>query len=377
MEVCALFTEWRAHGKCSFNQSRLDYWIGSRQRADLVTFLNELESEGMTSKVGGACKGVRSIQREFSIRGVKSKNPGFVACNSNDSLVAPGNAKWVSVRLSEAVLETRSAKWVDWCKANQQDLKLDAIGATAWGRATHKGLQAMRLPEDISGIDMSDLDDDSRAWLEHYMANRHEGLSPVVALKRWRLYHALSNCPKLLRERAQFFHNGQWEAATAVDIHAAYWCILTSRLPESEEKASLVGLLQSRAFYARLAAECGVEPTSDFKIEVQKQALFWPKGWALADRPVAQALAKLFPKLYAYICRMRRKYGVGGLSDKLMHTEASIIVHGALIEASEHCPCISLHDALLCPASEAERVQAIIIKHAMRVLGFAGAVKIG
>ncbi|MDX1928864.1 MAG: hypothetical protein SFV81_20200, partial [Pirellulaceae bacterium] len=142
---------------------------------------------------------------------------------------------------------------------------------------------------------MSKLKDKQRDWLNKYVDSLQYGLSDIVALKRNRIFHAASNCPKRLRCKAQFFHNGVWEQAVVVDVHAMYWAALISMLPDCPEKTELIKLIQSRLFYDEIAAEAGIEtPTADdkanFKPLVQKECLFWTRGWGYWDRKVAQAL---------------------------------------------------------------------------------------
>jgi len=271
------------------------------------------------------------------------------------------------------LLDERDEYWEEWCLVNGHSLRLDSEGKTQWGRAIHKGMLAISLPEDV---DEEGLDDKQKGWLRAYLEHKREGLSPYVALKRGRLYHALINCPSRVRKQAKYWFNGEWEATATADIHACYVCVLVSKMTPSPEKDELIKLLETREFHSTLASSLGREVDKKWKVDFQKQCLFFQGHWPECKREVMCQLRTLWPQLAELIDEARAEMCVGEFSDWLMLHEAKIVVHGALVELADECPCLSIHDALLVPASMAIRASELIQEYAIRVLGFAPNVKV-
>ncbi len=140
------------------------------------------------------------------------------------------------------------------------------------------------LPISLYGLDTTELNEKQINWLQRYVDSMATGLNWACSIRRHRIYHSLTNCPRSLRSQAKFVHNGKLEPAVTCDIHAAYWCALVSMLPPGEERERLVELLQSRRFYAALAEVAGREADGEFKIRVQMECLFWTPGWPLSQR---------------------------------------------------------------------------------------------
>jgi hypothetical protein len=374
--ICDMFSAWYKDGVCSVNQKRVEHWLGSKGRKNLADFLAYLEVTGMMQRVAGHSPSNRSIQRVFKIEGFNSKNPVFSLANSSAYLPCSCSPEWRSLTFKSETLKNQEDCWWEWCLLTKNKLLFDARGLTEWCKAVHAGIRSLVLPQDVSRIDSRDMSLDRVKWLEGYVSRVCEGLSPIVAWKRNRLFHALSGCPRKLRELGVFQYGGTSERGVTVDIHAMYWCALASMLPDSDEKTRLIELLSTRGFYSKLAADTGAENNGEFKKQVNMQCLFYKSHWPASCRPVWLALEASFPQLCSLIISLRRKHGVGGLSDLLMSVESKIVALGALVEASKLCPCIPLHDCLFVPESKADQIREIIVKHAASALGFAPQVRI-
>jgi len=374
--VCDLFAEWYKHGYCMVNQKRAEYWVNSGKRKTMTDFFSHLERVGVLRRIGKSAKNARSIPREFIIEGFYSKKAAFSLTNSSARGSASECREWRTVVFSKEILEKQDDAWKEWCLLTDNKLLFDARGLTEWSKAVQNGISSLSLPTNVSCVDTKGMSLEKVDWLEQYVSKLGEGLSPVVAWKRNRLFHAMSGCPRKLRELGVFNYDGVSERGVTVDIHAMYWCILVSMLPDCDEKTRLIRLLGARGFYSKLADDTGSVNDGEFKKQVNMQCLFYKSHWPADCRPVWLAMQESFPELCSLILSLRHKHSVGGLSDLLMAVESKIVALGALLEASRLCPCIPLHDCLFVPESKAEQVRGIIVKHAAKVLGFEPQVRI-
>lgn len=384
-EVCELFADWRIHGSAGFNQRRVDKTMGCSTRKALVGFMRKMERRGLVRALKGYAAGGQCTQWEFCLN---SKNPGFSLANRSAYIYLPSshtsaaqvqNRDLRTVKFSPELVRDREEKWMEWSEREGHRNRRDRKGETAWGRATRRGLQAIRIPLDkIDLEETAGLRDTQVAWMHRYLENKGEYVHGVVSLKRYRLYHSLSQCPRRIRRHAEIFHNGTWEPLVSVDVHAMYYCALASMLEDGECKRQLIADLKSRDFYEKLAREAGMENGPEFKRQVMMQVLFWKSDeWPDEDRPIWQAVLSLYGDLAHLIKWLRWENGRTGLSDLLMDKEAEIVVHGALLDMSEKCPCISNHDALLVPQSMADEAMDVIAAHACNHLGFVPNIKVG
>ncbi len=174
-----------------------------------------------------------------------------------------------------------------------------------------------------------------------------------------RCYHPLVNQPKLLRQRyLKFCHNGQIEDGAEVDMSATYWVLLASILKPSLCKEMLVQELVTGRFYERLNTACGnhYRDQRELKKAVQKDCLFGKKNFGRTR--LFASMERLYPDLARLIRHFRNKYSLRWLSNKLTNAEGEFFIDCVLpflLDAG--IPALSIHDALVVPASEAEQVR--------------------
>lgn len=209
------------------------------------------------------------------------------------------------------------------------------------------------------------------------------GISQSIGLTRGRVYHGLSGEPRILRRTWAMEYKDILWPTSSLDLHACYYLILASKVPESTEKSNLVRLLQSGKFYSTLATASNwpystAEAISALKVEVAKQFLFLTsEGCPLGDRPVAAAVHRMFPLLAKLVMELRRELRVSGLSDLLTETEGEIVLGTALPRLfSEGIPAVPYHDAITVPCCCAKKAEQILIDSVVSVLGFGPRVKV-
>ena len=177
----------------------------------------------------------------------------------------------------------RSAKWHVVALSNGWTVGVDSFG-TNFGGGVHHAFANLSVDKTLdvqcrADIPCGVVECAKCAHASAYhskLVNRT--LSPCVILKRGRLYHALSSCPKSLRGQVRL----EGERLGEVDISASYLCALTSQLWEDtatqrRQKDQLIRLLQTGEFFERIADECGYAWTDrgELKRQFNMQCLFW------------------------------------------------------------------------------------------------------
>lgn len=362
-EIVSMYADWYANGDCLINQKRFESLAGSENRRSLVSCLREMQKAGVIHKIKGHVAGRNSIVWRFS----DQFRPLFSCANSNEPSFG-----WKCILVGRSWWKERDEHWVRYCEDNEFSCRLDRDGRTKWGCAIQKGVASIELPKTVL-LDLSGLTARKLRWYEKHFGEDVSGFDCTVSIRKSRFYHGMTNCPRYVRYLCTMLHNGVRERVCTVDLHACYWTILVSLMPDGPEKAELIALLQGRKFYSELASMVGAEDTPAFKVRVQTECLFY-KSSMRWRRKTAIAIRDRWPQLHEAVQSLRAG-GVSRLSDYLMSQEMAIMMP-AMLEASESMPCLPIHDALMVPLCEAEKVKEIVLRHATQVLGFTPRVKI-
>jgi len=197
-----------------------------------------------------------------------------------------------------------------------------------------------------------------------------------------RLFHCASNISASVRDQFKMTHKGKVEDAKTVDMSSTFPWLLGGIAHDQE----LLNDIVSGNLYEHVMEvaedEFGYEGKTyaQVKADFQCHVLFnhWDKGFT--GHPLYKAFRKLYPETSNFVYNYRVKhpiYGAQNLSRMLMKIECQIFIYGALRKATEEgIPCLPIHDALVCPASESERVKQIILECAQEVTGYVPRVKI-
>lgn len=409
LEMALLYSDWLQRGRFGFNQKRLD-GLSDRVRKLLVATFRALESRGLASTTDNYAVGLRCYTRTFhlprvsaptlepldttatdlskslSAVGLHADHDGItnsdvfrlLCCGAGGDVlscsVVVGGSEFVVLVVSRRLIESRSEAWAQACLVNGW-FNASATNSEV-GEIVNRAIGAIRLPGKEALDSMQLTSEQRKAYLDLYQAVE----SAQTAGKAWcfdvreRFYHPVTSLPRAVKKGCKFEVDGVEIPAVQPDVHGMYWCVLIAMMEPSAEKDELIRLVQSRAFYLRLAEECGLECNVEFKIRTNAQCLFYRHWWAQDKCEISTALAKLFPELWALIKSLRSRMRIGEFSDLLCAGERSVM-GPALLRASELGPALPLHDALVVPETIADQVVEIIQQVAIEVLGFVPAVK--
>lgn len=187
-----------------------------------------------------------------------------------------------------------------------------------------------------------------------------------------RCYYPLVNQPKALRHRhLKFRHNGLIEDTAEVDMSATYWVLLARILDPSPCKEMLIQDLVTGHFYQRLNAEIGngYEDPADLKRAVQKDCLFGQRNFGRTK--LFTTMERIYPDLARLIRHFRINHPVRWLSDRLTNAEGEFFIDTVLpFVVNAGIPALPIHDAVVVPASTAERVKRCCCDLARAHFGF-------
>ena len=176
--------------------------------------------------------------------------------------------------------------------------------------------------------------------------------------KAGRVYYGLTNQSKTLRRNnLQFQHNGLIENTAEIDMSSTYWVLLTSMLDDSRCKDQLIRVLSDGLFYQKLNEASGTtfSDSQSLKATVQKDCLFGKQDFG--KTPLFIAMQKLYPDLARFIRHKRRHHDVSWLSDLLTNAEGSFFIDLLLpFVVGSNVPALTIHDAVIVPASKASQV---------------------
>lgn len=265
--------------------------------------------------------------------------------------------------------------WRAYCISEGLPVSYDWDGSTDYGHATFRSMDAVSVPAVLSWDDCRD-DPKSLAWSRQYIYRLTHGLIRRSCHRIYgRLYHGLVNAPRWVRRQFRMRHNGRDGPVAEVDMSSTYWVLLCSMLPDCAEKAELASVLAGaggRDFYMELDGACDVPYCDRNKVKqkVQSQCLF-RTVWKYQGFPLWQALRKFNKPLARLIDSMRSVMDGTDFSEVLTRREASFFVDHLLpMVHGMGIPCLTVHDALLVPACEAERVKDLCCKEAFTFFGF-------
>ena len=204
--------------------------------------------------------------------------------------------------------------------------------------------------------------------------------TPLLYLirKSGRVYFGLTNQPKTLRRNnLQFQHNGLIEKTSEVDMSSTYWVLLTAMLDASRCKDSLIHDLTEGCFYQKLGEANGnaFSDTQSLKAAVNKDCLFGKRDFGRT--PLFVSMQKLYPDLARFIRYQRSRHSPSYLSDVLTNAESTFFIDLLLpFVVNAGTPALTIHDALLIPASRAKEVASWCSDLAVQHFGFSPRFKI-
>jgi hypothetical protein len=187
-----------------------------------------------------------------------------------------------------------------------------------------------------------------------------------------RVHYPLTNQSKILRiNHLQFQHNGLIENTAEVDMSATYWVLLTSMLDDSRCKDTLIRDLTDGVFYRRLNEATGslFTDSQSLKASVNKDCLFGRQNFG--KTPLFSAMERQYPDLARLIRHRRIHHTVSWLSDCLTNAESAFFIDCLLpYIVNAGTPALTIHDAVIVPASKASQVASWCSDLAVQHFGF-------
>ena len=197
---------------------------------------------------------------------------------------------------------------------------------------------------------------------------------PLLYLTRkaGRVYHGMTNQPKILRRQHLSFEcDGGVEKTAEIDMSSTYYVLLTSMLDAGRCKDQLIQDLTEGCFYRKLGEASGnrFTDTQELKMAVNRDCLFGKRDFG--KTPLFVAMEKQFPDLARFIRHKRRHHDVSWLSDVLTNAEGSFFIDLLLpFVVGANVPALTIHDGLLIPASRAKEVSIWCSDLAVQHFGF-------
>lgn len=373
---------WRRYvqdGEFPVSRTLLDELYTSTFRRKLKDILNAVAKPSRShSNYAGSS---RCKAYEFKFRRPK-KAPTYNGIPEEAPAKLQPRADHVSITIPAAWLWDRYERWTEICNRNDWTSNLDLDGRTDWGRPLLDALESVALPEAPETVRLT-----------------NQGVVKAAMRKRGRCYHPMTNLRKDLRRESLL----KGEPTAEVDIHACYTALLISRLPDGEAKDKAIDALKSdwyaqfqnayaEWFSTQLASGRGYildgkwmirldgDPTHDtpasIKVEYQRQCLFWrdPRN---ESNPLRVVLRQLHPELCRLIENWRQILSPTELSDVLTRAEGSLVVDSLMAELENaRINSITVHDAVVVPASRAEEAREIMLRVCEWHLGFKPCVSI-
>ncbi|EMI17834.1 hypothetical protein RMSM_05244 [Rhodopirellula maiorica SM1] len=370
-ELMIAYHAWTKRGHFSINTGRVDGTHGSTTRKAIAKALVDCPYIELVRDA--------EIKKHAAIHRFCGLDSRSISGNPNqptDSGLggsSPGRRCRV-VMLDATWLMTRAIRWCTWCAERNYEICCDFFGITKRAKAIFETFQKVTPPtndkflREISDEKNAETGLSKRDWSARLLRKMRDGsLLRVARNKSGRVYHSLTNTPRLMRK--EMLIDG--ERMIEVDLKSAYWAVIAAQLPEGDEKDRMVAGVQSGHWYADLGNEAGVDfPTSDdLKVATQVQCLTG-QDQRLDSRPLWVALRRRFPIAASMIQGIRDDVGASGLTHYLTRLEGSVMtpVHDRLIDMG--IDFLPLHDAVLVPESAAERVADVIRAIGESILGF-------
>lgn len=245
----------------------------------------------------------------------------------------------------------------------------DSIAKLVIGTPTREDyLSAASLSRNLSGASP----EVKANTYQHSWGSWQERPLSYLTRKAGRVYFGLTNQPKTLRRNhLQFQHNGLIEKTAEIDMSSTYWVLLTRMLDDSRSKDNLISDLSDGCFYQKLNQATGnvFTDTQSLKAAVNKDCLFGKRDFG--KTPLFIAMERLYPDLARFIRHKRRHHDVSWLSDVLTNAEGSFFLDLLLpFVVNAGTPALTIHDALLIPASRAKEVSIWCSDLAVQHFGF-------
>lgn len=209
------------------------------------------------------------------------------------------------------------------------------------------------------------------AWRKECLTESVSG----VLQKRWwvsrddktgRIFTNVSNMTKLLRPYLQI----DSQPTVEIDVRNSQPYFATVLYPApSAERARYVELVTSGGFYKAINAMLAAPIADPDKLKTKIfQGIFFGR---LENRGAMwDAFAKVFPDLADEIVKKKTEDGYESFAVKLQELEARAIIAGVLAECHVvGIPVVSVHDSVICRVEDRERVDEMVRRHCLRVVG--------
>ena len=267
--------------------------------------------------------------------------------------------------------------WMKWREHTQKSISM-LVTDKAWAAVDELADTHPKRTEEERRIETAKQRSATRQILRR-IDNLNDERSPYRP-KCGRVQHVMNSLPKLVRGKLRIFWQEESEGLAEVDISCSFFTAAATWVPEGEERDRIVSDLQSGAIYAELTKEAGleVEDARRVKKDFNRCIFFDDFGNGFGLSALYRALESLYPALAREIMRRRKRhFGAKRLYHELARLEATVVVDGLMsFLADVHIPAIPLGDAVLVPASTAEKVRLHLIRLAAETLGFEPVVKV-
>ncbi len=365
-ELTLCFQTYMREGQFLINQKRFGHGFGGTATKALRTALGKCPFvERLSEGIPGVC----SSEYRFRLRAISRNLRGKTWSPDNGILlfsVPPGYCRLV--RVPSDWMAHRASRWVQFCAKRGLPLPADLRADSPLASATFDAIRRICVPAvvDATGVVCAEK---ISFLLEFHKSLLTKRVRRKYCAKDGRTYHAITNCPRVLRR--QLLLNG--EPLREADLSCSHFYLLATQIADVDERDRLLELIRSGRFYETVAELSGEEfvDRAELKQEMQRQCLFGRDG-RISSRPLWPALRKVSRQLCSLILRLRRgfaKKNASNFAKLIQRLEGRLMddAHYKLIE--EGIDGIRLHDGFLVAESSIDRVAQIIRDAGVKVFG--------
>jgi len=378
--VLLIWTALRdAHCCFSFNQSVMDCMslVGSKKRQRIVSFFKESKFFEVAQNYSARRNSIIWKLSKAKVKRVSGSQHS--ACDVDDYAYLRTRWQYAGVVVTEnlpvewlqaydqsfnracSLLWPEQSRWLPCVESSMAQL---VIGTVSYQDCLDAAKRSRSLSETTPEA--------KAAMYQHSWSSFQQTPLLYLIRKSGRVYHQLTNQPKTLRRNnLQYQHNGLIEKTAEVDMSSTYWVLLTAMLDASRCKDQLIQDLTEGCFYRKLGEASGsvFTDSQSLKAAVNKDCLFGKRDFG--KTPLFIALQKLFPDLARLIRHRRSRHSVSYLSDVLTNAESAFFVDLLLpYIVNAGTPALTIHDAVIVPASKASQVAGYCNQLAEAHFGF-------
>lgn len=389
-EVAEGYYRWRKHGYFGYSTKLMEWNHSSQERRNFSRFIKSSRyiKQTRTHLAGDHCREFEFDDHQLGARftpSVDGRAPTYSRAREGGTTSC--------VHTSKTWLCCRERRWAAYCLDKGYQIPVDHFGWTRIAKRVFDTLEALTLPDDSILDTIPDEPRDGKATTERevaaaFLERANSGeLMRNLKYRKGRFYHAISNCPKMIRRTCTI----DGEAIAEADLCACFWTLLASMLKPSAERDKLIGNLGG--FYEwvnestdRVFLDEDKQHALDqmdwpqrrrvLGQEVQRQLLFWQAS-DRRQRPLWTMLARELPETAKLIMRLRRRHGgEKGFANYLMTMEGKVMTPALIQLVEDGKLFLPLHDGIVTRESDAELARQRIRESGEKVLGFKPLVRI-